>query len=243
MRIQTNQKARTGGHPIGLASARLAGLLLIAVEQALAVEPRHAGEAPPSIPAADSVAALAQKVPAPMTAGSWPTERRIIISLPDRKLILVSGGRVVKAYRVAVGARSTPSPAGQFTIATRIPNPTWYRPGKVVGPGKDNPVGTRWVGLDRKGYGIHGTNEPSSIGRAASHGCIRMRNRDVEELFKLVRVGDAVEITAESETTAVAQALAGADGFAAVALSQSAGQPGDPQASTGRAQDEARLGQ
>jgi lipoprotein-anchoring transpeptidase ErfK/SrfK len=51
--------------------------------------------------------------------------------------------------------------------------------------------------LSKKGYGIHGTNRPASIGRNASHGCIRMRNRDVEELFEMVSVGDAVELYGE----------------------------------------------
>jgi len=67
----------------------------------------------------------------------------------------------------------------------------------VVGPGPANPLGTRWMGLGYKGYGIHGTNMPLSIGKAASHGCIRMRNRDVEDLFNRVEVGDAVELLTE----------------------------------------------
>jgi lipoprotein-anchoring transpeptidase ErfK/SrfK len=68
----------------------------------------------------------------------------------------------------------------------------------VVPPGPSNPLGTRWLGLSVKGFGIHGTNVPQSIGKNASHGCIRMRNSDVEELFELVQVGDAVEIYNES---------------------------------------------
>jgi lipoprotein-anchoring transpeptidase ErfK/SrfK len=123
--------------------------------------------------------------------------QRIVISIPDRKLVLLRGERVVKVYDVAVGKPSTPSPMGEFRITTRVPNPTWYGPGKIVGPGKDNPLGTRWMGLGYKGYGIHGTNVPTSIGKAASHGCIRMRQRDVEELFTLVDVGTTVELHGE----------------------------------------------
>jgi lipoprotein-anchoring transpeptidase ErfK/SrfK len=67
----------------------------------------------------------------------------------------------------------------------------------VVGPGAANPVGTRWIGLSVKGYGIHGTDNPRSIGYARSHGCIRLHNRDVEELFERVRAGDAVELVGE----------------------------------------------
>jgi len=123
--------------------------------------------------------------------------RRIVVSIPDRKLALVVNGRVVKTYDTAVGAETTPTPGGEFTIANMIPEPTWYGPKKVVAPGKDNPLGTRWLGLSLKGFGIHGTTAPKSIGRAASHGCIRMRNRDVEELFTKVAVGDVVELHAE----------------------------------------------
>jgi lipoprotein-anchoring transpeptidase ErfK/SrfK len=127
------------------------------------------------------------------------SQRRIVVSIPDRKLALVENGRVVKIYSTAVGAPSSPTPSGTYTIIDRIPNPAWYGPGKVVAPGKGNPVGTRWMGLSRKGYGIHGTNSPASIGRNASHGCVRMRNRDVEDLFARVAVGDVVELHGERD--------------------------------------------
>ena len=80
-----------------------------------------------------------------------------------------------------------------------VSNPAWYGPGKVIAPGRSNPLGTRWLGLNRKSYGIHGTNEPRSIGRNASHGCVRMRNRDVEDLFARVAVGDVVELHGERD--------------------------------------------
>ena len=123
--------------------------------------------------------------------------RRLVVSIPDRRLAVVEAERVVKIYPTAVGAARTPSPTGSYTVVARIPEPTWYTRGRVVPPGKSNPLGTRWLGLSAKGYGIHGTNAPKSIGRNASHGCIRMRNRDVEELFELVAVGDAVELHGE----------------------------------------------
>jgi len=125
-----------------------------------------------------------------------PPARRIVVSIPDRELALMEDGCVTKIYPVAVGAASTPSPTGSFTVAARLTDPTWYGPRKVVPPGKRNPLGPRWIGLSRKGYGIHGTSNPRSIGRPASHGCIRMRNADVEELFALVAVGDAVDLYA-----------------------------------------------
>jgi len=122
--------------------------------------------------------------------------RRIVVSIPDRKLAVMEGDRVVKIFATAVGAPQTPSPSGVYKIVASISDPTWYGKGKVIGPGKNNPVGTRWLGLDLKGYGIHGTNNPASIGHDASHGCVRMRNHDVEELSGMVRIGDRVELYA-----------------------------------------------
>jgi len=123
--------------------------------------------------------------------------RRIVVSLPDHKLAVMESGRVVRIFDTAVGAARTPSPTGCYKIVQRIPDPTWYTKGKIVPPGKSNPLGPRWLGLSLKGYGIHGTNNPKSIGRNASHGCIRLRNRDIEELFDMVSVGDEVELVRE----------------------------------------------
>jgi lipoprotein-anchoring transpeptidase ErfK/SrfK len=154
----------------------------------------------------------------PLRATSESAERvatrRIVVSIPDRKLALIEDGRVVKTYRVAVGAPASPSPAGEFTIAHRIAHPTYYAPGIIIPPGQANPLGTRWLGLDQRGYGIHGTNQPRSIGHRASHGCIRMRNHDMEELFELVEVGDAVELRAE-RTAELAEIFGGPEVSAA----------------------------
>ena len=120
--------------------------------------------------------------------------RFILVSISDRQLALVDNGQVVKLYKVAVGKDGTPSPEGSFSVVKRTENPAYFHEGKVIPPGKDNPVGTRWIGLSMKGYGIHGTNAPRSIGKAASHGCIRMSRKDVEELFALIKIGDTVEI-------------------------------------------------
>jgi lipoprotein-anchoring transpeptidase ErfK/SrfK len=123
--------------------------------------------------------------------------RRLVVSIPDRKMAVVENNHVVDVFAVAVGAPTSPSPTGTFTIVNRVANPTYYHPGKVIAPGPQNPIGTRWIGLNQKGYGIHGTDQPSSIGYAQSHGCIRLRNADVERLFERVRPGDVVELHAE----------------------------------------------
>jgi lipoprotein-anchoring transpeptidase ErfK/SrfK len=164
---------------------------------AVLAAPLAAQSATTNGPAAAQQSALDAQVPA------VTTKRVIVVSLEDHKLALVEDGKVKKIYTVAVGKPSTPSPVGTFTIARRVMNPTYSHEGRVVPPGPNNPVGTRWMGLSIPGYGIHGTNVPSSIGKAASHGCIRMARKDLEELYPMVEVGDTVELIGErNEETA-----------------------------------------
>jgi hypothetical protein len=137
-------------------------------------------------------------------------KRVIVVSLEDRKLALVESGQVKKVYTVAVGKPSTPSPVGTFTIERRVANPTYHHGSKIVPPGSGNPVGTRWMGLSVRGYGIHGTNEPRSIGKAASHGCIRMAKADLEEFYELVAEGDTVELVGQRNAE-TAQLFGGGD--------------------------------
>lgn len=145
---------------------------------------------------------IAAQAMAQAVASSTP-KRLIVVSLEDRKLALLEDGQVKKIYPVAVGARSTPSPTGTFTIERRVSNPTYSHEGVVVPPGPGNPVGTRWMGLNVRGYGIHGTNQPRSIGKAASHGCIRMARPDLEELYAQMHVGDTVVLIGQrNEQTA-----------------------------------------
>lgn len=157
-------------------------------------------------------------------------KRLLLISLQDRQLAVIEDGQVKKVYAVAVGKETTPSPIGTFHIVARLTDPTYYHEGKIIAPGRGNPLGNRWMGLDRKGYGIHGTNAPQSIGKSASHGCIRMAKRDLEELFALVKVGDEVEIRGErdAETAAVfgtsQPASANVVAMAQSAATESAGQ-------------------
>jgi lipoprotein-anchoring transpeptidase ErfK/SrfK len=143
-------------------------------------------------------------------------KRLVLVSIPDRKLAVLENGKVLRIFPVAVGAGVSPSPTGKLEIAHRLANPTYYHPGVVIPPGKDNPLGPRWVGLSQKGFGIHGTNQPWSIGKAASHGCIRMRNGDIVQFFDLVSVGDAVEIRAEPDEQ-IAQVFGPAQGSTALA--------------------------
>lgn len=108
----------------------------------------------------------------------------IVIVKSRRSLTLHNGNTPVRTYPVALGKPSTPTPVGNFAIATKIPHP-----GGVLG--------TRWMGLNFDAYGIHGTNRPWLIGQLVSNGCIRMNNAHAEELFTLVRLGTPVLIRDE----------------------------------------------
>ena len=145
------------------------------------------------------IVAVLLMVTADALAQKQQPARQVLVSIPDRKLAVLEDGRVLKVFAVAVGADDSPSPDGEFQIINRLTNPTYYYPGKVIPAGPDNPLGSRWIGLNLKGYGIHGTNAPRSIGKAASHGCIRMAKRDLEQFFEMARVGDTVAIRAEAD--------------------------------------------
>jgi lipoprotein-anchoring transpeptidase ErfK/SrfK len=145
------------------------------------------------------IVAVLLMVTADALAQKQQPARQVLVSIPDRQLAVLEDGRVLKAFPVAVGADDSPSPEGEFQIINRLSNPTYYHPGKVIPAGPANPLGSRWIGLNLKGYGIHGTNAPRSIGKAASHGCIRMAKRDLEQFFEMVRVGDTVVIRAEED--------------------------------------------
>lgn len=107
----------------------------------------------------------------------------ILVELDQRQLHILNDDRVFKTYPISVGASKTPSPVGEFKVVHKALN--W-------GTG----FGTRWVGINVPWgiYGIHGTNKPGSIGRAASHGCFRMFNRDVEEIYPWISIGTRVVI-------------------------------------------------
>ena len=167
----------------------------------------EAGKATVAAAATKETAVAAAASQAKTEAGAAKADastRLIVVSLEDHRLALMVDGKVKAIYAVATGKASTPSPTGTFTIADRVANPTYYHDGRVIPPGPENPVGDRWMGLSRDGYGIHGTNEPRSIGKAASHGCIRMGRRDVEALFAQVRTGDTVEIVGERDAQTIA---------------------------------------
>jgi lipoprotein-anchoring transpeptidase ErfK/SrfK len=167
-----------------------------------------------------SSAAMAQSVARTgKESPSHRTPRQVLVSITDRKLAVLEDGKVIGTFSVSVGAALSPSPTGEFQIVNRLRNPTYYHPGTVIPPGPGNPIGPRWIGLSQRGFGIHGTNQPRSIGRAASHGCIRLSNGDVVRLFQMVDVGDTVSIRSERDPQ-IAQVFGGSADSDASAVAQ-----------------------
>ena len=124
----------------------------------------------------------------------WTQPFSIIVDKSENILILKSNEEVMKTYIVSTGANNS-TPTGTFKIVNKLKNPTWYKTGAVIPPSSpENILGSRWLGFDLKGYGIHGTVDPQSLGKSVTEGCIRMSNQDVEELYTIVPLGTEVTI-------------------------------------------------
>jgi lipoprotein-anchoring transpeptidase ErfK/SrfK len=122
----------------------------------------------------------------------------ILIYTKKNRLSIILNDVPIYKFRIATG-KSNLTPEGEFKIVTKVPNP-FYLPKKIAGGDKNNPLGTRWMGLDIENgykYGIHGTNRPSSIGHSVSSGCIRMRNKDIEFIYRHIPLHTRVVIIAE----------------------------------------------
>jgi len=124
----------------------------------------------------------------------WTGKFSVLVDKSQNVLTLKSNGEVLKTYRVATG-RENITPVGTFKIVSKLMNPDWTHDGKVIPFGDpENILGTRWLGFDVPGYGIHGTTQPETIGRQATAGCVRMLNSEAEEVFSLLPVGTEVTI-------------------------------------------------
>lgn len=140
--------------------------------------------------------------PSPSIAAS----RKVIVHLHEKMLDVREGDRLIAAFPITPGSSEHPAPAGEWRIVGSVPWP-WYRYDEGVlkrgertetfynlPPGPNNPVGIIWAGLNRSGIGIHGTPVPDTIGRAGSHGCIRLSNWDAAKFYTLVGKGTPVSI-------------------------------------------------
>jgi lipoprotein-anchoring transpeptidase ErfK/SrfK len=141
----------------------------------------------------------ARTVAPTLTAGNFGAV--VVIYRGSNELHLYNGARPWRTFGVATGQAVYPTPLGSWHVADMQRNPWWRPPDsdwakglKPIPPGPGNPLGTRWMGLDAAGVGMHGTPDAASIGYSASHGCIRMRISDAEWLFAHVRIGTPVFI-------------------------------------------------
>ena len=128
-------------------------------------------------------------------------EVHLVLKLGERRVYVYRGDQLVNKYPVAVGKKKWETPQGDWKVELMLKNPGWtnFKTGEQLAPGPDNPLGQRWIGFWNDGkdeIGFHGTTNLSSIGRAASHGCVRMSNKNVKELFKIVKVGTVVQVRA-----------------------------------------------
>ncbi|XHX76772.1 MAG: L,D-transpeptidase [Stenomitos frigidus ULC029] len=124
---------------------------------------------------------------------------RLVVKLSQRQVYVYRGEQVLAKYRIAIGKRGWETPTGSFKVLSKEKNPVFksFRTGKLIKPGPDNPLGVRWIGIWTDGktqLGFHGTNQEELLGQAVSHGCIRMRNRDVTAMFDLVSLGTEVVV-------------------------------------------------
>ncbi|HHY45825.1 MAG TPA: L,D-transpeptidase family protein [Firmicutes bacterium] len=142
--------------------------------------------------------------------GTTADRRTIVISIGERALGLYEGHRLIRKYPVAIGKPDTPTPVGKFRVLEKVLNP-------------GGALGTRWLGFTYEMHGIHGTNRPELIGQEVSHGCVRMYNENVEELFDMVELGTPVIVI-----TGPVESWPGIDGAAGSAPGTGQGTPPVP---------------
>ena len=157
-------------------------------------------------PAPDQVAVLQEQAPA---------QRELVLDRRNRHLTVLENGQELRRFPVAVGRPGWETPVGRFEVIERVADPSWDHPatGETVPPGPANPLGSRWIGfhrdcLGRSGFngrehlvvegcvssGFHGTPNRDSVGQAVSHGCVRLFDEHVQDLFELVQLGTPVTV-------------------------------------------------
>jgi L,D-transpeptidase ErfK/SrfK len=165
-------------------------------KQAIASEITSSSTASTELPTAETATPPASSEAAISTPPeeSQTLATRIVLRLKERRVYVYQDDKVIANYQVAIGKRGWETPRGQFSVMQMVENPQWKNPwnGRVSAPGPNSPLGERWIGFwrsDNKYIGFHGTPGEHVMGQAVSHGCVRMRNRDVKALYELVNNG------------------------------------------------------
>lgn len=197
-------------------AACLGSLLLgsVGTASAFAEENDSSALTPSSSQAAPGLPALLNSIPPRSTVAPAPAAEaegpviapetaeqtvRLRLSLSDRRVYVYRGETVETSYPVAIGRAGWETPPGEFSVFSQIVDPGWTNPftNEVAPPGPDNPLGERWIGFWSDGnnvIGFHGTPNRDSVGKAASHGCVRMYNEDVRALYDVVAIGTPVTV-------------------------------------------------
>ncbi len=127
-------------------------------------------------------------------------DSKLIVDLSDRQVSIFNKGKFKVKYPLAVGQEGWETPTGSFKIVQKLQNPVWQHPitHEKIPPGDDrNPLGKWWIGFtvaNKLSIGFHGAADESLVGQAVSHGCLRMKNKDIEKLAQQVEVGTPVEV-------------------------------------------------
>ena len=126
-------------------------------------------------------------------------QTKLVIRLESRTLEFHEGGKLVHSYDIAVGQTDWETPVGHFAVLDMRRNPVWEHPitREAIATGPDNPLGTRWIGFAYDGgyhIGIHGTNQEELVGQAVSHGCVRMREEDIQTVFNEIAIGTPITV-------------------------------------------------
>ncbi|MFZ3588457.1 L,D-transpeptidase [Bacillus sp. DJP31] len=138
----------------------------------------------------------------------------LIVNKQSNQIAYIDHGEIQGIYDVATGVTSELTPEGEFSIVIKAVDP-YYRRKNINGGSKENPLGTRWMGFDAAGtdgriYGVHGNNNPASIGHYVTQGCVRMKNEEIELLYSQIPIGTKIKITSTGESFEVLAREAGA---------------------------------
>lgn len=175
-------------------------LLLSQAQPRWQEQPHQTFGAPSSGAKAGATQLLLQNFGAQALRVAFPQQAtRVVVDLSDRRVYVHKNDTTIASYPVAIGQAGWETPQGDFSVMYMQENPIWRHPitGEWIFPGAHNPLGARWIGFWSDGVnqiGFHGTNQDGSIGQAVSHGCIRMYNEDIQELYQHVMLGTPVSI-------------------------------------------------
>lgn len=139
----------------------------------------------------------------PLGVNPMPGDPFLIVNKSTNELAFINENRVQTVVNVATGRTEELTPEGLFTITVKAIEP-YYRKKNIPGGSPENPLGTRWVGFDAEGtdgriYGLHGTNNPDSIGHYVSNGCIRLQNEAIESLYQFIPIGTKILVISSSK--------------------------------------------